>query len=218
MTRGSFDIELQNLHNDLLRMSSMVEKQIYSSIEALVNHDDKLADTVIKDDDLVDKLEVEIDTKCIMLIGREQPLAKDLRNVFTATKIVTDLERMADHAVDIAKIVKRVSGEVYAKQLIDLPKMAKLTLNMIRKSIDAYIENSEAMAYETCKLDDEIDELYSSILTELLNLMTKDNSLIHQCSQFLFVCKFLERIADHATNICEATIYLITGEVADLND
>ena len=96
MTRGSFDIELQNLHNDLLRMSSMVEKQIYSSIEALVNHDDKLAATVIKDDDLVDRLEVEIDTKCIMLIGREQPLAKDLRNVFTATKIVTDLERMAD--------------------------------------------------------------------------------------------------------------------------
>lgn len=218
MTRGSFDIELQNLHNDLLRMSSMVEKQIYSSIEALVNHDDKLADAVIKDDDLVDKLEVEIDTKCIMLIGREQPLAKDLRNIFTATKIVTDLERMADHAVDIAKIVKRVSGEIYAKQLIDLPKMAKLTLNMIRKSIDAYIETSEEMAYETCKLDDEIDALYSAILTELISLMTKDNSLIHQCSQFLFICKFLERIADHATNICEATIYLVTGEVADLND
>lgn len=218
MTRRSFDIELQNLHNDLLRMSSIVENQIHLSIEALTNHNDNLADKVINDDDLVDKLEAEIDTKCIILIGREQPLAKDLRNIFTVIKIVTDLERMADHAVDIAKTVKTVSTEVYAKQLVDIPKMAKLTLNMIRKSMDAYIETSVPMAYEICKLDDEIDELYSLIFTELINLMTKDQNLIHQCSEFLFVCKFLERIADHATNICEATIYLVTGEVKDLNN
>ncbi len=218
MTRGSFDLELHKLHNDLLRMSSIVEKQIYSSITALVNQDEELADEVIREDDLVDDLQREIEDKCIKLIAREQPLAKDLRNIFTTTKIVTDLERMADHAVDIAKIVKRLKGQKYIKELIDIPRMSKLVLNMIKKSIDAYIVSSVDLAYETCKLDDEIDAIYKDIFTELLELMSKDGTIIQQCSQFLFVCKFLERIADHTTNICEWTVYMVTGDTIDLND
>lgn len=218
MTRGSFDLELHKLHNDLLRMSSIVEKQIYSSITALVNQDEELADEVIREDDLVDDLQREIEDKCIKLIAREQPLAKDLRNIFTTTKIVTDLERMADHAVDIAKIVKRLKGQKYIKELIDIPRMSKLVLNMIKKSIDAYIVSSVDLAYETCKLDDEIDAIYKDVFTELLELMSKDGTIIQQCSQFLFVCKFLERIADHTTNICEWTVYMVTGDTIDLND
>lgn len=218
MTRGSFDLELAILHNDLLRMGSIVEKQIHSSIEALVNQDEELAYKVISADDMVDNLQKDIEGKCIRLIAKEQPLAKDLRNIFTTIKIVTDLERMADHAVDIAKIAKRLIKEKYIKELIDIPKIATMVQDMIRKAIDAYIEGSVDKAYETCKLDDGVDKLYKEVFTELLEYMRRDSGAITQATQFLFVCKFLERIADHATNICEGTIYLVTGENIDLNE
>ncbi|SFA78051.1 phosphate signaling complex protein PhoU [Clostridium frigidicarnis] len=218
MARISFDNELKDLHNDLLRMSSIVEKQIYLSIESLKKQDDKLASEIIKNDDLVDDLQREIEGKCIKLIAKEQPVATDLRNIFTTTKIVTDLERMADHAVDIAKIVIRLKDEKYIKELIDIPQMSNLLQKMIKNSIDSYITGNVNLAYKTCKMDDEIDEIYRNVFTELLELMVKDSAIIHQATQFLFVCKFLERMADHATNICEWTIYLVTGDTVDLND
>lgn len=218
MTRTSFDSHLQNLHNDLLRMGSIVEKQIYLCVEALVNKDTELAAEVIKNDDLVDNLEKEIEDKCIRLIALEQPLAVDLRTIFTTTKIVTDLERIADHAVDIAKITLRLKGQKYIKQLVDIPKMTGIVKTMIKDSLDAYVEGDVEKAYATGRLDDQIDELYKLIFTDLLYLMKDNINMIEQATQFLFVCKFLERIADHTTNICEWTIYLVTGEQKDLND
>jgi phosphate transport system protein len=218
MTRGSFDIHLQGLNNDILRMGSMVEKQIKQCIEALVNQDEQLANKVIQNDDLVDNLEKEIEDKCIKLIATQQPLALDLRNIFTTTKIVTDLERMADHAVDIAKITLRLKGEKYIKQLIDIPRMAEIVSEMIRLSLDAYVEGNSEKAYEICKMDDKIDAIYRQVFSELLVLMMEDPSTIKQSTQFLFICKFLERVADHVTNICEWTIYLVTGEQKDLNE
>jgi phosphate transport system protein len=218
MTRGGFDIELKNLHDDLLRMGSIVEKQIHQSVEALVNQDEKLSDTIIENDDLVDNLEKEIEDKCIKIIARQQPLATDLRNIFTTSKVVTDLERMADHAVDIAKIAKRLTGEKYIKQLIDIPRMAEIVKVMIKGSLDAYVEGSVDKAYEICKMDDKVDAIYRQVFSELLVNMMNNPSHITQATQFLFVCKFLERIADHTTNICEWTIYLVTGEQIDLND
>lgn len=218
MTRGSFDTNLQGLHNDILRMGSIVEKQIYQCIEALVNQDSELASKVIKNDDLVDDLQREIEDKCIRLIATQQPLASDLRTVFTTIKLVTDLERMADYAVDIAKITFRLKGEKYIKQLIDIPKMADLVKDMIKSSLDAYVMGSVDKAYATCKMDDEIDAIYRRVFTELLGLMSEDSTTIKQATQFLFVCKFLERVADHTTNLCELTIYLVTGEQKDLNE
>lgn len=218
MTRGSFDTHLLELHNDILRMGSIVEKQIYQCIEALVNQDMDLAGKVIENDDLVDELQREIEDKCIKLIATQQPMALDLRSIFTTTKIVTDLERMADHAVDIAKITKRLKGEKYIKQLIDIPRMAGIVKDMIKSSLDAYVEGNIEKAYETCKMDDDIDAIYKEVFTELLQIMAKDSSTINQATQFLFVCKFLERVADHTTNICEWTIYLITGDQPDLNE
>lgn len=218
MTRGSFDLDLEKLHNDLIRMGSIVEKQIQLSIKALINQDTALAEEIIKNDDLADDLQKEIEDKCIKLIAMQQPIAKDLRNIFTTTKIVTDLERMADHAVDIAKIVKRLKSENYMKELVDIPRMAGIVQDMIRESINAYIEGNVTKAYDICKMDDKIDNIYREVFTELLDYMTKDKSNINQATQFLFVCKFLERIADHTTNICEWTIYLVTGESIDLND
>lgn len=218
MTRGSFDTNLQDLHNDLLRMGSIVEKQIYQCIEALVNQDETLANQVIENDDLVDNLQKEIEGKCIKLIATQQPLALDLRNIFTSTKIVTDLERMADHAVDIAKITKRLIGEKYIKQLIDIPRMADIVKEMIKLSLDAYVEGNVEKAYAVCKMDDKIDAIYKQVFSELLVIMMSDSKTINQATQFLFVCKFLERVADHVTNICEWTIYLVTGEQVDLNE
>jgi phosphate transport system protein len=218
MTRHSFDVHLQELHNDLLRMGSIVEKQLYQCIEALVNQDVDLADKIIENDDLVDNLEKDIEDKCIKLIATQQPLALDLRNIFTTSKIVTDLERMADHAVDIAKITKRLKGEVYIKKLIDIPRMADIVKEMIKLSLDAYVDANVEKAYEICKMDDEIDAIYRQVFSELLVIMMADSSTIKQATQFLFVCKFLERIADHTTNICEWTIYLVTGKQEDLNE
>ncbi|MBU5484972.1 phosphate signaling complex protein PhoU [Clostridium sp. MSJ-11] len=218
MVRGNFDLHLQELHNYILRMGSIVEKQIHGCIEALIEQRYELAEQIIKNDDLVDNLEKEIEDKCIKLIAREQPLAKDLRMIFTATKIVTDLERMADHAVDIAKIAIRLKDEKFIKPLVDIPKMADIAKEMIKEALDAYVEGDVEKSYLVCKKDDKIDEIYRDVFKEMIPIMTKDNSTINQATQFLFVCKYLERIADHVTNICEWTIYLVTGELKDLNE
>ena len=218
MTRGSFDVQLEALHMNLLRMGSIVEKQIYQCIDSLVKQDVVLAEQVIKNDDLVDNLQREIEDMCIRLIATQQPMALDLRKIFTTTKIVTDLERMADHAVDIAKITKRLVGEKYIKELIDIPIMADIVREMIKESVDAYIANDVKKAYEICKKDDEIDKIYNRVFSELLTIMTQDPTTVNQASQFLFICKFLERVADHTTILCEWTIYKVTGEQKDLNE
>ncbi|KON08580.1 PhoU family transcriptional regulator [Clostridium botulinum] len=199
-------------------MGSIVEKQINTCIKALVEKDEKLADEVIKNDDVVDDLEKEIEDECIVLIAKEQPLATDLRKIFTTLKIVTDLERMADHAVDIAKIAKKIKDEKYVKSLIKIPRMADLVQNMIKESLDSYVNENKEGAYKACTLDDEIDHIYKTTFKESIDTMIERKESINQLTQFLFVCKYLERIADHATNICEWTIYLITGEHIDMNE
>ena len=218
MTRTSSDLRLKRLHEDIIKMGSIVEKQIFNSIEALKNKDIKLAEETIKKDDLVDNLQKQIEDVCIKFIATEQPLAVDLRNIFTTAKIVTDLERMADHAVDICKIAKKLRDEAYIKELKHISEMAEKVQNMIKISIDAYVETDDTKAYEICKMDDEVDAIYKAVFEELLGIMSKDSTFIQQSTQFLFVCKYLERIADHVTNICEWTIYLKTGKYVDLNE
>ncbi len=217
MPRKVFDSHLEELHVDLLKMGSMVEKQIYLSIESLVNKDLELAQSIIDTDINVNNMQKEIENKAIRLIAMQQPLAVDLRNIFTATKIVTDLERMADHAVDIAKITKKIKNDTHVKMLVDIPRMGELVKAMIKEALDSYVEGDIERAYEICKKDDEIDAIYRQVFSELILLMMDNPKTINQAAQFLFVCKYLERIADHATNICEWTIYLETGEQIDLN-
>ncbi|GKX66592.1 phosphate signaling complex protein PhoU [Inconstantimicrobium mannanitabidum] len=217
MSRIVFDKKLGYVHEDLVKMGSMVEKQLHSCIDALKNHDVELANKVIDNDDIVDDLQRQIEEKSIRLIAQNQPLATDLRDIFTAIKIVTDLERMADHAVDIAKIVTKMGKEHYIKELIDIPKMAEKVQEMIKLSIDAYIAGDVKAAYDICLKDDEIDAYYKKIFDELLEHM-KSNENLNQVSQLLFVCKYLERVADHTTNICEWTIFLVTGKYVDLNE
>lgn len=218
MVRQSFDEKLNSLHHDLIRMGSIVEKQIDDCITALARQDDDLANEVIKNDDVIDRMEIDIEEKCVKLIASQQPLAMDLRKIFTTIKIVTDLERIADHAVDIAKVTLRLKDEKYIKPLIDIPRMAEIVQGMIKDSLDAYVKLDTGEAELICKRDDIIDGIYKQVFRELLVFMMEDPKTITQATQFLFVCKFLERIADHVTNICEWIVYLVTGEYKDLND
>ena len=203
MARRVFEANLQELHNDLIRMGSIVEKQIHDCIDALVTHNIEKAHKIMEDDDIVDVMEREIEDKAIRLIAMQQPLAIDLRNIFTTTKIVTDLERMADYAVDVAKITIRLKDEKYIKQLVDIPKMAEIVVHMIKDSLDAYVSGDIEKAYAVCKRDDEVDDIYKEVFGELLRIMFENQETVNQATQFLFICKWLERIADHTTNICE---------------
>ncbi|MCG0274706.1 MAG: phosphate signaling complex protein PhoU [Thermosediminibacteraceae bacterium] len=217
-TRPAFDRELEELQQDILKMGSIVEQQIYNAVESLVKKDEKLAQKVIQDDDKVDKMQYEIEDKCVKLIARQHPLAKDLRVIFTGVKIVTDLERMSDNAVDIARTTIRLLNQQYIKPLIDIPKMGQLTCEMVKNALDAYINQDLSAAQKVCDADDEIDTLYSQIFRELLVIMMEDPRTISQATQLLFVGRFLERIADHATNLGEWIIYVVTGEKKELNN
>lgn len=218
MVRAHFESSINELHSDIVRMGSKTERQIYSAMEALLKKDAQLAQKIIDDDDIVDKMQKDIEDKSIKLIAMQQPLAVDLRDIFTVTKTVTDLERMADHAVDIAKIVKRLHNEEYVKELIDMPNLAAMVREMIKDSTDAFVTRDVEKAYAVCKKDNEVDALYKGIFKELLEMMVTHRDVTQQVAQLLFVCKYLERVADHCTNICESTIYIVTGKQIDLNE
>ncbi|MDD3224013.1 MAG: phosphate signaling complex protein PhoU [Clostridium sp.] len=218
MPRKIFDSDLEALNMSLLRMGSITEKQIFEAVEALCNKDEKEAKQVVKNDSIVDEMQKDIENEVIRLIAMQQPIATDLRTIFTTLKIVTDLERMADHAVDIAKVVKRLKIQKPIKSFDDIPRMTIIVREMIKESIDAYVTKDMDKAYEICKKDDEIDGIYKQVFNDLLLIMMKDQSTINEASQYLFVCKYLERIVDHTTNICESTIYLVTGKQIDLNE
>jgi len=210
--------KLADLQRELLRMGCSMEEAVKKAITALVNHDAELAQEVIDGDDDMDELLVAIESQCVKLIATEQPVAKDLRLIFTALKISTDLERMADYAVDIAKIAIRLADEVYIKPLIDIPRMADLAIDMVQDSLEAYVKQDASTAEEISRRDDMIDGLYKQIFRELLTYMIEDPKNINQATYFIFVARSLERIGDHATNVCEWIIYLVTGERKDLNN
>lgn len=216
--RISFERALEELQHDILRMGSLVEQAIYDSVQSLAQQDLALADKVIKGDDLIDDMETEIEDKCVRLLATQQPLATDLRTVSAVFKIITDLERMGDHAIDIAKITKRIANQPLIKPLIDIPRMAKITQQMVRDGLDAFVKRDVELAKKLCETDDEVDHIYAQIFRELLTYMMEDPRTISQATSLLFVGRYLERIADHATNIGERVIYLVTGERYNLND
>ena len=219
MTRGSQDIRVKNINRQLLTMANLVEKQIYESMISLKNNDKELADNIIKGDDKVDKMQKVIEEQCIKFIAAEQPLATDLRKVMAASKIVTDLERMADHAVDICKITKKIDGNInsFRQSSETLWKMEKKAREMIGLAINAHIDDDDEMAYKICKKDDEIDSFYKSLFATFISDIKLDESLTEKGIRLLFVIKYLERIGDHVTNICESTIYSKSGQYVDLN-
>ena len=197
MTRNLLDKRMKLLISEIAEMGSLVEKQIYNSIEAFRNKDMELATQVMNNDDKVDELNRKIEEQCLKLMAMESPVATDLRKIFTTSKIVTDLERMADYAVDICKIAKRVEG---------------------KKSIEAFVAGDVDAAYKICKMDDEVDILYRGLFSDMLKKMVKDETIINKGAQILFASKYLERVGDHVTNICEWIIFSAKGDYVDLNE
>lgn len=216
-TRQRYDEALVEVQHDILRMGSLVEAAISNTIKALSERDIKLAEQVLIDDDKVDDYKFTIEDECVKLIATQQPIAKDLRVIFAAMEIVTDLERMADYAVDIARITKKIANEEYIKPLIDIPRMGEITIGMVKDCLDSYVSLDVKLAAQVCERDNLIDGLFEQIYRELLTYMFEDHNAINQATEFLFVSRYLERIADHTTNICEWIIYNVTGEKKDLN-
>ncbi|AUS98861.1 phosphate transport system regulatory protein PhoU [Clostridium thermosuccinogenes] len=217
MTRHHFDKELEELHHELIRMGSMVEESIENAIYALKKQDIELAKKVLDNDDAIDAQEKKIERICLMLIARQQPLAKDLRVISTALKIITDMERIADHSSDICEITLRMANERYVMPLIDIPLMAEKAKQMVNKAIDAYVKRDVELAKEVCASDDAVDELFSKITFEVTSIMRNNSEAVEQCVDFILIAKYLERMADHATNIGEWVIFSVTGEHMHLN-
>ncbi len=217
MSSKNIESGLTSINNHLVRMAQLAEIQINNAIEALITKNMALADEVKASDGVIDDLQKVIEDQAIKLIATQQPVASDLRTLFTTIKIVTDVERMADYAVDIARITFILKNYEYSLDMSEIEKMSKVAVYMLRESIDAYTARDDDRAYEITKLDDDIDIGLMNLIKYLYYDFphTQENAVL--TSQLNFVGKYLERIGDHATNICEWTIYIVTGEYVELN-
>ena len=208
------DHELKELNNEILKMGAYAEEAIFKSIEALKNRDGKLAQDVISNDVNVDALELAVDEKCIDLIARYQPMAKDLRIITTGMKINAELERITDIAVDISQRTLELVDKPLLKPLVDIPKLASVAQDMVKTAIDSFVKGDIALAKKVLLSDPEADRLRNLIHKELVeDYMIKDASTAPRAVQLLLVARFLERICDHATNIAEDVIYMVQAEV-----
>ena len=209
-----FDDELKDLNQDILKMGVFAEEAIHKSIEALKNRNRELAKSVIENDTKIDHLELIVDEKCVDLIARHQPLAKDLRFITTGMKLNAELERIADIAVDIAQRVLEIVDKPLLKPLIDIPKLATVAQNMVKMAVDSFVMGDVELAKKAILSDGEADKLRNAITKELIeDYMAKDASTAPRAVQLLLIARFLERICDHATNIAEDVIYMVQAEV-----
>lgn len=215
MLRTEFHRDLSALEDDLLTLGGMVEKAIAKSLDALKNRNLALAEEVIREDDVIDEMRFALEEKCIDLIATQQPLAGDLRILITALHVAVELERMGDYAEGIAKITLLMGDEPPLKPLIDIPRMADRAMDMLRRSLDAFVDRDTASAYQICDDDDEVDALYEQVYRELLTYMITDPGAIRRATFLLWVAHDLERIADRTTNIAERVIFLVTGRLTD---
>jgi phosphate transport system protein len=215
-TRGTLDREIGALRDDLLRLGGLVEQAIERSVRALKTRDQALAHEIIANDAAINDMRFRIEEECLAVIATQQPAASDLRAIIAAMIIVVELERMGDHAEGIAKIVVRMDDEPLVKPLIDIPRMAETTTQMLRRSLDAFLARDPQLAREVAAQDDYIDQLYSQVLRELLTIMAEHPENIRRATYLLWVAHNLERIGDRITNICERVIFLTTGTFTEL--
>ena len=205
--------ELVELRNNVLRLGALVEQAIQDSVKSLVERKNDIARGVIKRDRKINDLDVAIDEDCIRLLALGQPKARDLRFIATTLKITTDLERIGDLSVSIANRALELNKEPQLKPYIDIPRMAEIAQAMVRDSLDAYVRGCTNLPYAVIKKDDEIDSLMEQVFNELLFYMMQDQRNISRAVRVSYVAKYLERIADHATNIAEMVIYMCKGKL-----
>jgi phosphate transport system protein len=195
-------------------MGAMAEKILDMTIKALLEKDYELALEVIEFEKEIDRVELELEDKCVQLIALQQPIAKDLRRIIGIIKMIIDLERVGDYSENIAEIVIKIGKDKFIKPLVDIPKMAEISKKMIRLSLDSYVKEDAELAKEVFDMDDIVDDLYEKIYLELLTILSKDASVMDQVIDLLFIGRYLERIADHATNICENVNYIVKGSMS----
>jgi phosphate transport system protein len=217
MLRETFEEQLRGLQDDLLAMGGLVDKAIERSIQALASHDVKLAQEIMDDDALINQAQREIEERCLVLIATQQPMASDLRVIVSVSSIATELERMGDHAEGIGKITLLLADQPLLKPLIDIPRMAEKGRSMLHQQLEAFVRRDVEMARSSATGDEEVDALYDQIYRELLIFMMSDPRTITRATHLLWVAHNLERIADRTTNIGERVIFLVTGEVEELN-
>jgi phosphate transport system protein len=213
MTQRHFDEELADLKTKLLRMAGQAEDQIDTALTALVTRDSVLAREVIERDHQVNALDVEIDEESIRLLALHQPAARDLRLVTTAMKIATELERISDLAENVCERAIELNEEPQLKPYIDIPMMGNLARMMVKESIDAFVKDDAQLARKVLTDDDIVDNLMEQLFRELLSFMLEDTRTISRAIRLSFIAKYLERMADHATNIAELVVYLVEGKI-----
>ena len=210
--RLSFQNEIENLNVEIIKMGSLIEEAIENVIVAFKNKDEELAKEIIRKDREIDDMEKIIEGHCLSLILRQQPVAKDLRIVSTALKMVTDMERIGDHASDIAEIVIRLKGNHIYEIVEHIPEMANFAKKMVKGSIEAFVKEDTELTKKIIKMDDEVDRLFNKVKAEVIQILKKNNDSSDMCVDFLMMAKYFERIGDHAENICEWVEFNETGE------
>lgn len=215
--RNRFDRQLSTLNDELIEMGSMIEKSIETAIKALVNQDVDLARNAIEADEEIDRQEHIIEDLCLKLLLQQQPVAKDLRLISSALKMITDMERIGDHASDISEITIALADQPYIKKLEHIQQMAKETMIMLVGSIEAFVDKDLEKANEVIKRDDVVDDLFDKVKKELIQMIHENADKGEQAADLLMVAKYMERIGDHATNISEWVIFSITGEHKSMN-
>ncbi len=214
--RETFEEQIEQVRVDVTRLASFVVEMLSDAMRALVDQDEALADKVILDDDVADDLDLHIEQECMRLLALQQPMAKDLRIIGTAMKVIADLERVGDYAVDIARSAKTLADEPYFKALVDIPRMSDITIGMVRTAAQAFVRADLGLVREVIEQDDEVDRLWYHLLDELVQYMQQDPELILQATHLLLVARYLERIADHVVNVAERVSYMETGRFEDL--
>jgi phosphate transport system protein len=211
-TDKRYEEELKKHREEILYMGGLVEDQIQKAVKTLVDRDSDLARVIIERDHEVNRLDVDIDDICIKLLALHQPAGRDLRFITTGLKITTDLERIGDMAVNICERALELNQEPQLKPYIDIPRMARISQRMIRESLDAFVREDTELALKVCKDDDEVDQLNAQIFRETLTFMLENTQTISRATKIASVSKYLERIADHATNIAEMVIFMVKGK------
>ena len=214
--RTTFHKQLKIIQDDLLVMGSMTERAIANSVKALKERDIESAQQIIDNDKNINQMRFDIEEKCIKLIATQQPMAGDLRTIIAVLNIISEVERIGDHAEGNAKIVLMIGDEPPLKPLIDIPRMAEKTVDMLHRSLDSFMQHDVDTAKSIATEDDEVDDLYDQVFRELLTFMAEDPKTITRATRLIWVAHNLERSADRVTNICERIVYMVTGKMEEI--
>jgi phosphate transport system protein len=216
-TRSNFDSNLKELKKLLLDMAHKAENAVKESINALVDQDLEKAQQIVDGDREIDQLDHEINDKALLLIAKESPVATDLRKIIVAIKTSSEVERIADNAVNIAKAVQHIGNEKLIKDIVDIPKMMNLALEMLSDALNSYYADDVVLATKCAEKDDQVDAMYGKLIRELIGYLPNNSHATNQITELAYICRYIERLADHSTNIAENVIFLVTGKRLDLN-